>query len=195
MGFKIIQALMRVFLRLCFRYRIEGTENIPSEGGAIVALNHRSYWDVVFAGACVDRPLRYMAKSTLFDNPVFGCLITKLGAFPVERGKGDVGAIRSALKILRDGNLMLIFPEGKRVRNGERVKAKSGVALIASMANVPIVPICIDGEYKFFGKIKFKIAPPIDLNAKYGRKLTSAQLQEGADEALNTIYSMEESNG
>lgn len=195
MGYKIIQTLLKAFLYTVFRVKVEGQENVPKDGGAIVALNHRSYWDVVFAGALMPRPLRYMAKSGLFKNPVFGALITALGAFPVQRGKGDIGAIKSALKILGDKNIMLIFPEGKRVLNGERVKAKPGVALISLKARVPVIPICISGEYKLFHKINFKIGEPLEFSQSYGKKVDGGELQLLSDRVLDNVYALEVKNG
>ena len=191
MGYKILQALMRGFLHIVFGFRAEGLENIPREGGVIVALNHRSYWDVVFAGAIIRRPLRYMAKSGLFKNPVFGRLITKLGAFPIERGKGDIGAIKGALKILKSGNVLLIFPEGRRVLDGSHIKAKPGVAMIATMAKAPVVPICISGKYRIRHKITFSIGKPIDLSNGLEKRPDSAALQEMANDVMDAVYAME----
>lgn len=194
MGQKIITGILRVFLHLAFRYRVEGKENLPSCGGAIVAFNHRSYWDVIFAGVTSRRPLRYMAKSGLFKNPIFGWFITKLGAFPVQRGKGDIGAIKSALSILKGGNLMLIFPEGRRVLDGSHVKAKSGVALIAIKAQVPVIPVCICGKYGFMRKITVKIGKSISFEEYYDQKVDANTLQELSDGILNNIYALEAKN-
>ena len=191
MGHKILQALIRGFLHLIFRYKVEGLDNIPEEGGVIVALNHRSYWDVVFAGSIIKRPLRYMAKAALFRNPLFGWLITTLGAFPVQRGRGDIGAIKSALSILNSGNVMLIFPEGRRVLDGSHPGGKPGVALIATAAKVPVVPICISGEYKFWHKITFKIGEPVYLYKGLEKRPDGKELQEMSDKIMNAVYAME----
>ena len=191
MGYKILQALLRGFLHLIFRYRVEGLENIPADGGVIVALNHRSYWDVVFAGSTIRRPLRYMAKAGLFKNPLFAWLITSLGAFPVQRGRGDIGAIKSALGILNGGNVMLIFPEGRRVLDGSHPGGKPGVALIATVAKVPVVPICISGKYKLWHKITFKIGKPVYLSEGLEKRPDSGKLQKMSDEIMNAVYAME----
>ncbi len=190
MGHRILQTLVRGFLRIVFSCRVEGSDNMPAEGGVIVALNHRSYWDVVFAGSFVRRPLRYMAKAGLFKNPIFGRLITALGAFPVQRGKGDIGAIKSALGILKSGNVLLIFPEGKRVLDGSREKAKPGVAMIASMAKVPVVPICISGKYKFRHRITFSIGAPIYF-PDGAKRPGGEELQQMADRIMDAVYAME----
>ena len=97
MGFKIVRVLVRLFLLFAFRIKVTGKENMPVDGGAVVVINHRSNWDVVIAGIASPRQLGFMAKSELFKNKLLGGLITALGAFPVQRGKGDIGAIKAAL--------------------------------------------------------------------------------------------------
>ena len=89
---------------------------MPAEGPAILAMNHRSNFDPVMAALTCPRQLRFMAKSELFEPKVFGSLIRKLGAFPVHRGKGDLAAIKAAFNIFKAGEVMLMFPEGGRVK-------------------------------------------------------------------------------
>ncbi len=191
MGHRIVQALVRGFLRVVFSCKTEGLERVPSEGGAIIALNHRSYWDVVFAGAFVRRPLRYMAKASLFDNPLFARLITSLGAFPIQRGRGDIGAIKSALGILKSGNVMLIFPEGRRVLDGSHIKPKPGVALISSAADVPVVPVCISGRYRFRHRITIRAGEPIYPPKGDAKRPGGQELQKMADNIMDSVYAME----
>ena len=112
MFYNIAVWIVRVALLVVFRIKTVGRENIPKEGGVIIAYNHRSYWDPVMAGLTCPRKLRFMAKEELFKNKFFGFLIKSLGAFPISRGHGDLGAIKGSLKILAQGDAMLIFPEG-----------------------------------------------------------------------------------
>ncbi len=191
MFYKICRVIVRAVMVLVFRLKFVGRENLPKDGGVIVAFNHRSNWDPVIAGLASPRPLRFMAKEELFKNPVFGALITTFGAYPVRRGKGDVGAIKSALKILSDGEAMLMFPEGHRIKDGRRVKAKPGVALIAQRAKVPIVPICISGKYRWMNQITVTIGEAITLEEYYGEKLEQEKVQEIADGVLDKIRSMD----
>lgn len=178
---------------LLFRLKIVGRENIPADGGAIFAVNHRSYWDVIMAGLACPRQLHFMAKSELFRNKLFGRLIRQLGAFPVSRGRGDVGAIKSAMKLLSSGEIMLMFPEGKRVRDGQEwlVDAKPGLALIATTAKVPIIPVYISGKYRWMSKITITIGEPITLEQYYGQKLTIQELQSISSGVLQTMRSLQ----
>lgn len=183
---------VRIIMHFLFPIKVYGTENIPKEGGVIIAVNHKSNFDPVVAGITCPRKLRFMAKSELFKNKFFGSLITKLGAFPVQRGVGDIGAIKSAFKIFKNGETMLIFPEGGRVKNGKKRRAKPGVALIAKKANVPVVPVLIDGEYKWMRRINVIYGKPIYSSENGEESLTTENLQNFADEILDAIYGLSE---
>ena len=133
-----------------------------------------------------------MAKADLFKNKLFGGLIKKLGAFPIQRGRGDIGArYKGAFSILKNNDAMLIFPEGHRIKNGKRVKAKLGVSMIAVYAKVPVIPLCISGEYKPFHKVTVTFGEPITFEEYYGKKPDNETLQMLADEVMQTIYSFD----
>lgn len=190
MFYKVCRVIVRFVMLFVFRLKFVGQENLPAEGGVIVAFNHKSNFDPVMAGLSCKRKLRFMAKEELFKNPLFGALIKALGAFPVRRGKGDIGAIKSSLKILGEGNVMLMFPEGHRIKDGRKVKAKPGVALIAQRAQVPVVPVCISGEYKWMHKITVTYGKPISLEEYYGQKLEQEKIQQIADNVLDEIRAL-----
>lgn len=183
---KICIILVRAFIKCIFRIKIVGIQNIPHDTGAILALNHRSNWDVVIAGITCPRMLRFMAKSELFKNKLFGGLISALGAFPVKRGKGDVGAIKSAVGILKSNNIMLMFPEGRR-SNNDSASAKGGVILISQMANAPIIPTYISGKYRFMHRITITYGEPIYISRE--KKLTGEEIQSLADDVMKKIRS------
>ncbi len=188
MFYSAAKAIVWVFLHLVFRIKAVGKENIPSEGGMILAVNHRSNWDVVMAGLTCPRQLTFMAKIELFKNKLFAALITALGAFPIKRGAGDVGAYKAAMSILRGGRVMLMFPEGHRAKkNAPPAKAKTGVALFAIKAEVPVVPVYISGEYSWMSKITVTYGKPITLSQYYGKKQSNEELQAIADSILNTV--------
>ena len=189
--YKIVRVLVKFFFLFVFRIKVHGKENMPSCGGAVVAINHKSNWDVPIAGIYAPRQLGFMAKAELFKNKILSWLFTSLGAFPVQRGKGDIGAIKSALLRLRNGDIVAMFPEGKRVKNGEKVKVKPGAVMLATRANVPIVPIKLTGKYKWFSKIDMYIGKPIDYSELYKEKLTAEDLQKLADELMNTINNLD----
>lgn len=194
MLYKVAMGVLAVFFRCSFRLKVEGKENIPKEGGMILAVNHRSNLDPVIAGYTCPRPLTFMAKSELFKNPIFGKLITALGAFPVHRGSGDIGAIRSAFSILKDGRAMLIFPEGHRVKEGETPKAQPGVAMIAQRAKVPVIPVFIEGKFRWLSKVTVHYGKAVDLSEYYDKRISSAECQEMADKVLKEMYALKGNN-
>lgn len=189
MFYWIVIAIVNFISRVCFNIKYIGKENVPKTEGAILAVNHRSNWDVILAASASPRKLRFMAKSELFKNKLFGGLIKKLGAFPVQRGKGDIGAIKSALGILNKKEIMLMFPEGRRIRKGEHevTDAKAGVAMLATRAKVDIIPVYISGQYKFRHKITVVIGEPIKYDDYYDQKLNMETLQNLSNDVLKQM--------
>ena len=155
MFYKIFKALCRVWFGLIFRTRVIGAENIPKEGAFILAANHVSNWDPPFLGTFIAREVNYMGKEELFKNPIMAWICRALHVFPVKRGAADKTAIKTAVKILKDGKCLGIFPEGTRSKTGKLGKAEAGVSLIAAMTKAPIIPAAIIGTEKIFSKEKF----------------------------------------
>lgn len=146
--------------RMIYKLEFKGLENVPPEDGGryIVAINHTSAFDPVFVSMPKEvPPLHFMAKVELFKNPVVGWVIKHLYGFPVKRGKGDTSAIEYGEKIIEEGHVMAICPEGKRIKdkNGVPQKAKSGVAVIAKATNASVLPVVIycDGPIKAGKKV------------------------------------------
>lgn len=190
MLYYIALALVRFLMFFVVRFKVQGTNNIPEKDGMILAVNHRSNYDPVFAAVACPRKLTFMAKSELFKNPVFGRLLKSLGAFPVNRGVGDISAIKSAFSIINNGKVMLIFPEGRRIKAGMESKAQPGVAMIAHRTGAPVVPVYIDGDVKWLSKITVTFGEPVYLDEYKGQKLNSEQLQGIADDILDKIYEL-----
>lgn len=161
-------AIFAPLLRLFLRVKIEGRENIPAEGGCVVAVNHISFCDVL-AVSCVfprRRLPRYLAKAELFRIPLLGRLIRALGATPLDRRGSDVSAVRRAIAIAEGGELLTLFPQGTRQKgkNPADTPIKSGVAMIASHAKVPILPVCIklkNERYALLRRTRIIVGKPI----------------------------------
>ena len=142
-------------------------ENFPREGAVILAANHVTNFDVFPMQFSVPRVIFYMAKAELFRNPVMDVLIRNLSGFPVQRGEKDQWAMNHALKVLRQGQTLGMFPEGKRSQGRGLQVAKTGTAKLAIEAGCPIVPMAIVGSDKFFKKLSHRarvhiqILPPI----------------------------------
>lgn len=154
----------RVIWAILYSIRIEGRENIPEEGGALVVCNHRFLKDpIVLAHAIPRRQVFFMSKAEWFDNKPFGLLLRMLGVFPVNRGAGDMSAINRAVELVQTGHLVGIFPEGTRNRTGGPMKPKSGAALIARQTGADVLPCALlFGERRGFrSRITVKIGPVI----------------------------------
>ena len=137
----IVAVLIKPFL---LRLHLEGVENVPLEGGCILASNHTIGPDYVIVGYASPRQVYYMAKVELFQvHPCVSWLATSSGAFPVHRGQHDGDAIEQAVKIVRSGRMLGMFPEGHRSRTGALQRGKTGVARIALQAQAPIVPVVV----------------------------------------------------
>jgi 1-acyl-sn-glycerol-3-phosphate acyltransferase len=148
--YAFVRALVVPFLRLWFRMHVSGAEHVPAEGAAIVAPNHKSFYDSFFIAACTRRHLRFMAKTELIEAR-YGPLLVRLGAFPVRRGQSDADALETAREILRQEGLLALFPEGTRVRDPDELgHPKRGAGRIALEAGAPLVPCAITGTEKLF---------------------------------------------
>lgn len=155
MFYKIFKMLCRLWFGMILRTRVIGLENIPKDGAFILAANHVSNWDPPFLGTFMTREVCYMGKEELFKNPVMAWACRNLHVFPVKRGAADKTAIKTAVKILKDGKCLGIFPEGTRSKTGKLGKAEAGVSLIAAMTKAPIIPAAIVNTEKIFSKEKF----------------------------------------
>ena len=152
--------------KFLFRIKINGLENVPESGGAIVCANHTSLLDVIALAASCPRLLMFMAKAELFKFKPFGAFLRSLGAFPVNRGGADVGAIKRAMALVDKGELVNIFPQGTRRKKQDpsKTEVKSGVGMIAYHAKCPVIPVFIktkNNHLHFFGKTEIIIGKPI----------------------------------
>jgi len=148
--YALVRLVVTPFLRIWFRMHVSGAEHIPREGAAIVAPNHKSFWDSFFIAICTPRHLRFMAKTELVEAR-YGRLLVRLGAFPVRRGESDADALQTARTILEQGGLLALFPEGTRIRDPDELgHPRRGAGRLALEAGAPIVPAAITGTERLF---------------------------------------------
>ena len=158
-------------VRFLFRLRATGLEHLPAEGGFVLAANHTSNFDPWPLGLPLfpHRWLRFMAKSELYWWPL-GRVLDAVGAFPVERGKGDMEAIATAVELVRSGEVVVMFPEGTRQRKGLRkrweARPHTGAARIAQRAEAPLVPAAIKGTDRLarLGPLRVAYGPPVEVS-------------------------------
>lgn len=166
--YKKLHGILAGFFRFILRVKIKGQENEPSEGPLLICSNHVTLADPIAICASLRKiEPHYMAKKELFKIPVLSRLIKILGAYPVNRGGGDISAIHKSIDILKEGGAVGIFPQGTRCK-GKRIEDtefKNGAALICSKVNVPILPIKVDikkNKWALFKRINIIIGKPID---------------------------------
>lgn len=145
-SYRIIYAIFAKIVAFLFRYKIVNSENEPDQNSFIVCANHVSATDAIaLCYAFRKNQVRFMAKKELFRVPVLAPLIKALGAFPIDRGGSDVGAIKSAIAVVNNGGVLGIFPQGHRYpgQDPRETKTKNGMALIATKCNADIIPVYI----------------------------------------------------
>jgi 1-acyl-sn-glycerol-3-phosphate acyltransferase len=148
--YALVRAVLVPLLRGYFRMRVSGAEHIPRTGAAIIAPNHKSFWDSFFVAVATPRHLRFMGKSELFEGP-WGRLLVRLGAFPVRRAQADQDALETARQILGQGGLLALFPEGTRVRDPDSLGApRRGAGRLALETGAPLVPAALSGTDRLF---------------------------------------------
>lgn len=185
--YRTFRGFFRIIFSLVFRWQVIGREHIPKEGPVILCANHISLWDPPLLGSGIERMVNFMAKEELFRIPVLSFLITKFGAFPVKRGAGDRAAIRATLKLLEDGKILGIFPEGTRSKTGELGEGMHGVALFALKSQAQVIPVAIVGPYRWFRPIKIVYGEPIDLTALREVRSNADTLKETSDLIMRHI--------
>ena len=141
---RIISLIIRLIMYANGGLKVIGRDKIPLQGGVIVAPNHISYLDPPVIGAVLPRKATFMARKGLFDIPILGWSI-RYYAFPVDREKTHPSTIKETVRRLKNGELLVIFPEGKRSETGKLLEGKRGIGMIARLSNVPIVPALIKG--------------------------------------------------
>ncbi len=146
--YRVIQTTVYWIFRLMFRIRVKGHERVPAQGPLLVVSNHASNLDPCLVAVLIHRPLHFFAKVELFSVPVFGALIRRLGAIPVERGGADRASLEAVAGVLKSEAAVLLFPEGTRTRDGNLQEARAGVGMLtARHADAWILPVYIHGSF------------------------------------------------
>ena len=143
--YRFILTIADLILRVVMSRDVKGMERIPRTGPFILASNHGSFWDPPVLATAMPREIHFLAKSTLFEIPLFGALIRSVNALPIRRGANDPAGITRAIDTLARGGVLLLFPEGGRMKDGRLHPARPGLGLIEAQARVPIVPVYVRG--------------------------------------------------
>lgn len=184
----IIKPFLWLAYKIVFRYKFYGEENVPKDGPGIICGNHLCMCDPVSIVLAIDRLPCFIGKKELFENKLWAWLFRNLKAFPVDREKMDMKALKHAIKVLKEGELLGIFAQGTRVKEGEDVAAKAGVALFAVKSGAPVIPVAIKSEYKLFSKVEVRFGEPISFEEYKGKKVSADELNEIANGIMDKVY-------
>lgn len=194
--FRLSKILAKPVCLFLFPTKVQHLENFPETGKVVICCNHLSLKDPIFLSVKPKRMIRYMAKSELFENKFVKWVITNMGAFPVERGKGDKESINIADEILQSNEALAIFLEGTRSKDGKLGRPRSGAAMLAYQNQAPVLPVCIttkDGKApKMFQKtiVSYgELIPFEDLGMKEG---TGSEFRDASRLIMGKIAAMRE---
>lgn len=178
--------IVRIYLKVFRGLTIYGLENFPQRGPVVVAGNHVSNFDPPVLAVSLNRPCRFLAKKELFQNGFLGGVLRALGAFPIDRGKADLEAIKTSIKVLKDGDPLMVFPEGTRRKPGQLGEAQPGIVNIAIKGQASIVPCALTNTHG--GRpVVVRIGQPIDLSNYFERKISKEEAEELARRIMDEI--------
>ncbi|MBC8387872.1 MAG: 1-acyl-sn-glycerol-3-phosphate acyltransferase [Actinobacteria bacterium] len=198
--FKLMQFILRVIFNLLYRVEKIDLHKVPRNGKFIICSNHISYLDPVVIGAYIPRCVYFMAKKELYNNKFLSSLVTFLNAFPVERQAFNRKAFSISFEVLKDGNVLGLFPEGTRSTDGVLRGGKKGTGFIAAASNTPILPVAISGTNKiiqkpyrriFFPRVKLIVGDIIDIKdilKEHSKKEAISIIVDRTMKELGKIY-------
>lgn len=185
----VFKAVFLTFIRV----QVIGRENIPKNGGLIVASNHISGIDPAFIYILLKTPIHYMSKQELFESPVLGAMYQHLNGFPIKRGEVDQKAVKYAIDIVKQGGVLGIFPEGTRSKDFTPQPAKAGVALIARQAQAGVLPVSIysEGKTRPFAKVTIRFGKMIPYETfAFGSGIKSNELKDALALVMENIKAL-----
>lgn len=171
MLYNLLKLLITLLFKLIFRIKVFGRDNIPKRGGFILASNHASFLDPVALGVACPRKLNFMARHDLFSNPLFAKLISALGAFEVKRNSADLSALKEAMRRVKGGSALVLFPEGSRKNNnGSLNPPHPGVGFLAAKLDAPVIPVYISGTEQALPK-GARFIRPAKISVSFGKQI------------------------
>lgn len=190
--YALLYPLIWLFMSIFHPWKGVGTENIP-EGAVLICGNHTSLGDPIYVVCAMGRKRQthVMAKEELLSLPVIGWMLRKAGIFGVKRGQADVAAVKEAMRVLRNGERLMMFPEGTRVKEGEASQVHTGAALFATRTHVPILPVYISPKKRMFKKTSVVFGKPYYPTFE-GAKATSEDNQRIAEDLMARIRALGE---
>lgn len=191
MIYPFVKFLAQIIMRVKFRMKVCGAENIPENGAVVLCSNHLNFFDPLSVAVSMKRPVHFMSKAELFKNPVIGAFLRGVNAFPVNRDKADINSFKTALGLLKNGDILGIFVQGHRMAEGDVSSAKSGAAMFACKAGAPVLPVYIKTEYKTFGDVKVTFGKPLTFPMET-KKVKREELEAATETIISAINALSE---
>ncbi len=187
MFYKFARFIVSVIFGILYRFEVSGIENLPETGGFIICSSHSMLKDPIVIAKYVKRQLRFMAKKELFSIWGLKQLITALGAYPVDRKSADTSTYKNTIKLLNNGEVLLIFAQGTRMSEVDVKSAKAGVALFAVKTQVPVIPCGIKHGGGIFSKITLRFDEPMTFEKYKDEKLKTEVLSHITEEIMTRV--------
>lgn len=167
----IFRGICALAVSSLFRFKATGKENIPENGGFLIASNHASYLDPIAVGIACPRRLNYLARHDLFKNAVFAWILKYSCAFPVKRKSADLSALKESLRRLKDGEGLLVFPEGGRQTSAHLSEPEAGVGFLAAKSGVPVIPAFVSGTDRVWPRHAKSIKIATKIYVHFGKQI------------------------
>lgn len=191
MLYRIARFLIYLYFIIFYRVETVGKENIPAKGPLLLYANHPSGMDMFLIACFFKRKIHYMAKVEIFKNPVIAFLLRRVGAFPISRGKGDVGSVKTVYKFLEKGRVVGVFPEGTRTPKKDPTRRKAGAAMLAYHSRATILPVGVEWNNKKFSTLRIVFGEPFKMLPKEdGGHIAKEELQNATQEIMDKIYKL-----
>jgi len=191
LSYRIGWTLFRTVYATYFRWRVFNADNVPQQGGVILASNHASFLDPPLVGAALKRDINYLARESLFRFPGVGALLRSWNSVPVDRDGGGARGLKAILDRLLAGGGIILFPEGTRTQDGKLLPARSGIGLTVIKSTAPVVPVRVFGTFEAYGR-HIKFPRPYRIMVSFGKPMNFEKLRAEAktcDKArLKEIY-------
>ena len=179
LSYRIGWTCFRALYATYFRWQVFGAENVPAQGGVILASNHASFLDPPLVGSGLNRGINYLARESLFHFPGMGTLLRSWSAVPVDRDGGGAKGLKIILDRLLNGAGIILFPEGTRTKDGQLQPARSGIGLTVIKSKAPVVPVRVFGTFEAYGR-HITIPRPHRVAVKYGKPMYFEKLRAEA---------------
>lgn len=188
--YSFLLPIVAAFMTIFHPWKAIGLENIP-EGGYLLCGNHTSLGDPIYVACAMrhKRQIHVMAKEEIMHWPIIGFVLKKAGIIGVKRGKADISSLKESMRVLRNDEPLLLFPEGTRVKDGQTGEARSGAAMLATKTGVPVVPVYISPEKKVFKKTTVKFGNPY-IPEFEGRKASPEDYHRIANDLMERIHQL-----